>query len=307
MEKLFMLTFLMMVLWGKGPQIGPPSLKPLDVNPTEAVEEAPLPLSNIIAEKDAQTEEVLQAQKILKKLNYDFLVPSGILDEETQKALLNFEAVSHLTISEGNLTDQTLDALIKTLENRYQKNPQDLLVLVNKTHYLKSDYAPSDLMVPKVPFCIGEMKMRKEAAEMLEKMFAAAKEEGITLVARSGYRAYGTQEAVFERNIKRSGLQKALTYSARPGQSEHQTGLAMDITAKSVNNRLVENFETTKEFEWLSLHAHEFGFILRYPKGREEDTGYQYEPWHYRYVGPSIAAHIHEKNLILEDYLNALP
>jgi D-alanyl-D-alanine carboxypeptidase len=184
----------------------------------------------------------------------------------------------------------------------------NMLILVNKNHRLPSTYVPSDLITVNVPFPFSEdlpkKKMRKEAAVALEKLFDAAQKEGLSLYAQSGYRSYSTQEAIFKRNAQKYGEQKANTFSARAGESEHQTGLAMDVTSSAVGYALVESFATTEEGEWLTENAAQFGFIIRYPKGKEKITGYTYEPWHLRYVGKEAAKKISEKGVTLEEYLN---
>ncbi|WP_062356653.1 M15 family metallopeptidase [Bacillus kwashiorkori] len=187
------------------------------------------------------------------------------------------------------------------------QNPNNVLILVNKQLHLPEDYKPTDLVRPKVPFSFGDQDieksyLRKIAAEHLEKMFKQAKNDGIEIFAVSGYRSYNRQVQVFQNQVAKSGEETALTLVAVPGQSEHQTGLAMDISAKSVGFDLVEEFENTVEGQWLSNNAYKFGFILRYPKGKEDVTGYSYEPWHFRYVGKEIAKIIYENNWTLEEY-----
>ncbi|GAB2698966.1 D-alanyl-D-alanine carboxypeptidase family protein [Paenibacillus thermoaerophilus] len=185
-------------------------------------------------------------------------------------------------------------------------NETDLLVVVNKQRRLPEGYVPPDLTEPQVPFSFtgkNERRyMRKEAAEALEKLFAAAKEDGIELVAVSGYRSQTTQKALFEGYVKTQGEKLARQYSAEPGHSEHQTGLAMDVSSKSAGFSLEEKFASTAEGKWLAEHAHEHGFIIRYPKGKESVTGYNYEPWHLRYVGVDIAREIQKAGLTLEEY-----
>ncbi|WP_342748037.1 M15 family metallopeptidase [Melghirimyces profundicolus] len=187
-------------------------------------------------------------------------------------------------------------------------NPSSVTVLVNKTHKLPDGYIPPDLYIPDVRFPYEEnlpkKKMRGVAAEALERLFAAADKQGITLYAQSGYRSYERQEAIFAYKSSQMGEEKASQISARPGHSEHQTGLAMDITSRSVGFKLEQSFGRTKEGQWVARHAHEFGFIIRYPQGKEHITGYSYEPWHLRYVGPRVAAEIHRNNLTLEEYLD---
>ncbi|WP_404460485.1 D-alanyl-D-alanine carboxypeptidase family protein [Sutcliffiella horikoshii] len=187
-------------------------------------------------------------------------------------------------------------------------NPGAMNVMVNKFWSLPEGYRPADLIKPNVPFSFGDensdrSKLRAEAAESLEVMFNVAKSEGIELYARSGFRSYETQEAIFKNEVATFGYEQAVLYVALPGTSEHQTGLAMDITAKSVGLELVESFEGTAEGKWLAENAHHYGFILRYPKGKTNITGYAFEPWHFRYVGVEIAGEIYAKGLTLEEYM----
>jgi D-alanyl-D-alanine carboxypeptidase len=187
-------------------------------------------------------------------------------------------------------------------------NPGAMNVMVNKFWSLPEGYRPGDLIKPNVPFSFGDensdrSKLRAEAAESLEVMFNVAKGEGIELYARSGFRSYETQEAIFKNEVATFGYEQAVLYVAVPGTSEHQTGLAMDITAKSVGLELVEALEGTAEGRWLAENAHHYGFILRYPKGKTNITGYAFEPWHFRYVGVDIAGEIYTKGITLEEYL----
>ncbi|PWA13282.1 D-alanyl-D-alanine carboxypeptidase [Pueribacillus theae] len=186
-------------------------------------------------------------------------------------------------------------------------NPDDLLVVTNKERNLPADYIPEDLVYPNIPFPFEgkeeKMMLRKEAAAALEDLFKKAKEDKINLYAQSGYRSYERQEAIFASNSERVGEEKANRVSARAGQSEHQTGLTMDVTSPAVDYKLVEDFENTVEGKWVKDHAHEFGFIIRYPKGKESITGYNYEPWHLRYVGKEHAKMIQQKGITLEEYL----
>ncbi|MCS7463762.1 D-alanyl-D-alanine carboxypeptidase family protein [Paenibacillus doosanensis] len=189
--------------------------------------------------------------------------------------------------------------------------PDSVSVLVNKQFALPSNYEPADLVYPDVPFIFKEKiekrKMRKEAAAALEKLFAGAKKDGINLAGVSAYRSYATQKAVFNNYVKTDGEEKAKTYSAVPGHSEHETGLAIDVSGSDGKCAAQDCFGATKEAEWLAKHAPEYGFIIRYLKGKESITGYQYEPWHIRYVGVDMAKEIASKGLTLEEYLNAVP
>ncbi|MCA0756155.1 M15 family metallopeptidase [Paenibacillus sp. N4] len=189
--------------------------------------------------------------------------------------------------------------------------PESISVLVNKQNKLPEDYNPSDLVYPEVPFIFSEKAekrmMRKEAAEALERMFAGAEKDGVALAGVSAYRSHSTQKTLFERYVKRDGLEKARTYSAYPGTSEHETGLAIDVTGGDGKCAADDCFAGTPEALWLAGHAHEYGFIIRYLKGKEEITGYQYEPWHLRYVGGDVAAEMAASGESLEEYYNAVP
>lgn len=189
--------------------------------------------------------------------------------------------------------------------------PADVAVLVNKQNKLPEEYNPSDLVYPDVRFIFAEKvdkrKMRQEAATALEKMFKAAENDGAMLAGVSAYRSHSTQTTLFERYVKKDGLEKARTYSAFPGTSEHETGLAIDVTSSDGKCAADNCFANTKESAWLEKHAHEYGFIIRYLKGKEDITGYQYEPWHLRYVGKDIAAELSESGDTLEEYYHAVP
>ena len=183
-----------------------------------------------------------------------------------------------------------------------QHNPDDLL-LANRDWPISGDYAP-DVRVSNVP---GQVrKLRDEAATALEAMFAACRAEtGAQLVSVSGYRDYDKQLRIYNRKLKnvRGSVEKADEYVARAGTSEHQTGLAMDVGQRGVDDSLVSSFGTSKGGVWLRENCWRFGFILRYDRGWEEITGYAYEPWHVRYVGFAHAAAIHENPEPLERYL----
>ena len=187
------------------------------------------------------------------------------------------------------------------------QNTDNYLMLVNKEFYLPEGYIPEDLVRADVEYSFGDeivekALMRKEAATALEEMFRAATEEGIELFAVSGYRSYSRQEEVFNNEVALKGNEAAMEAVALPGQSEHQTGLTMDISSRSVNLDLTQDYEYTDEGRWLAENAHKYGFILRYPKGKEEITGYKFEPWHFRFVGKTYSKIIYEKNLTLEEY-----
>lgn len=179
-----------------------------------------------------------------------------------------------------------------------------LYVIINKTHPLPEDYEPNDLVVPNVLATKDGLQLRQDAATALEEMFSAARDEGITLRLGSGYRSYSTQNRLFNNYVAKDGEEAANRYSARPGQSEHQTGWSVDISDGSMNNWLKNSFKNTPEGIWLADNSYKYGFILRYTEEKEEITGYIYEPWHFRYIGIDEAQKIKDSGLTLEEFYN---
>jgi D-alanyl-D-alanine carboxypeptidase len=203
-------------------------------------------------------------------------------------------------------------ALSKTIQQDGDRevvtNQDSVAVVVNKQRALPDGYEPSDLVEPNVKFSFNEKVekrlMRKEAAEALESLFAGAKDDGYDLFAVSGYRSYKRQVTVFNSSVQRNGREHAEKFSAEPGKSEHQTGLAMDVSSQSANFGLEQSFSQTDEGQWLAEHAADYGFVIRYPEGKEEITGYLYEPWHVRYVGIETAKDIASQGVTLEEYFD---
>jgi zinc D-Ala-D-Ala carboxypeptidase len=181
-------------------------------------------------------------------------------------------------------------------------------VVVNKKHPLTPiDYVPESLRTPDVPLRLNasddEMLMQSEAASALETMSAAARKDGAKLMLASAYRSYNFQKNLYNRYVSQQGQTTADTQSARPGYSEHQTGLAVDLEPTSRKCEVETCFADTVEGKWLAAHAHKYGFILRYPKNGQNTTGYIYEPWHFRYVGKPLAAELAARGLpMLEDF-----
>lgn len=189
-------------------------------------------------------------------------------------------------------------------------NVNYLGILVNRNHRLAPDDTPNDLVPVDVPFAyISDDKrnyMREPAASALEAMFNAASDDGLNLTAVSGYRSYERQKNIYEQNVALRGEAEANLYSAPPGASEHQTGLALDISTPSMASALTTEFENTPEGMWLRKNAPDYGFTLRYPSGKEHITGYAYEPWHFRYVGIPLAQYLKNHGITLEEYYEQL-
>ena len=184
------------------------------------------------------------------------------------------------------------------LDNDFYTNMVDTdmsdgyLIICNKYHKLKDNYVPDLVSLSGY----GGGQMERVAAKHFKEMVDAAKKEGISMYNVSGYRSFNTQKSLYNSYVARDGKSRADTYSARAGTSEHQTGLATDI------NSLSTDFENTVAFRWLIKNSYKYGFILRYPKGKTNITGYMYEPWHYRYVGTEVAKIIYEKDITYEEY-----
>ncbi len=172
-------------------------------------------------------------------------------------------------------------------------------VLVNKFNYLDEDFVPNKLETIDIKYSLGEKKLVNVARISFEFLAKKASENGYNIRAVSTYRSYDYQTTLYNNYVKNDGVNNADKYSARPGFSEHQTGLAVDVDNVSTDYM---HFENTNEFQWMQDNAYKYGFILRYPKDKEYITGYTYEPWHYRYVGVEIASIIHKSNLTYEEY-----
>lgn len=176
---------------------------------------------------------------------------------------------------------------------------KDTLILVNKVYYLEEDFEVPNIVNMSVRYAFSGRQIRQDVYYNFVDMAIDAKKEGLTLVANSTFRTYATQEKTYNNYKTNKGSDYADSYAARPGHSEHQTGLAIDI---STLNSTSENFEDTEEFKWLQDNSYRYGFILRYPEGKEHLTGFDYESWHYRFVGLEVAKKIHEENITFDEY-----
>lgn len=227
--------------------------------------------------------------------------------EQSEEIIENKEEKESNIENELLLPAQYFNQVEEVNGKKVIQNSENTLVLVNKVFSLSENYIPNDLVRANINYSFGDAQvekalLRQEAAQSIEQLFEAAENDGIEIFAVSGYRSYARQEVVFNAEVQESGIEKAQEAVATPGQSEHQTGLTMDISSRSVGLDLTQDFENTPEGKWLAENAHKYGFILRYPKGKENITGYKYEPWHFRYVGKAFAKTIYEKQLTLEEY-----
>lgn len=176
-------------------------------------------------------------------------------------------------------------------------NYLDVTTLVNKYNKLPDNYEIDDLVTLDNEYSKKGEKVREVIYNDLKKMFDEAKKDNINLNVISGFRTNEKQDTLFNNSIKKNGLDHALIYSAKPGYSEHQLGLAIDI------NSVEESFKNTNEYKWLKNNSYKYGFIERYPEGKEKITGFGYEPWHYRYLGVDVATKIFTENITYEEYV----
>jgi len=190
------------------------------------------------------------------------------------------------------------------LENNFYKDIKNVDIIdydfiVNKNYKLDKNYIPKDLEELSLEYSCKHKYLRKIARISFENMAKSAKQNGFNIIAVSTYRSYEYQEKLYNNYVLDKGFYYADMASARAGHSEHQTGLSVDIADLSLD---YDNFEKTKEFNWVKENAHKFGFIMRYPKAKFHITGFKYEPWHYRDVGTNVATYIYENDITLEEY-----
>ena len=172
-------------------------------------------------------------------------------------------------------------------------------ILVNKYFYLGNDYIPDNLEDISNKYSRSGMKLVSSAKENFEEMAKAALNDKKNIIAMSSYRSYEYQVNLYDKYVTNDGVDAADTYSARPGFSEHQTGLCVDIYDGELD---YTNFEKSDSYKWMQDNSYKYGFILRFPKGKEDITGYQYESWHYRYVGKEAAKYIHDNDITFDEY-----
>lgn len=218
-------------------------------------------------------------------------------------ALFN-TASAPITTGSGQRTNSTL-SFDKSKYSLTDAN--SIWVVVNKKRQLPDGFKPADLTVPKVKLASSsindEMHLTKETAKAVEKLFTGAANEKLNLLLVSGFRSQAFQSVLYNSFVKSLGSDQANRSSAKPGYSEHQTGLAADIGSTSRKCEIDQCFGQLAEGKWLAANAHKYGFIIRYPDNKEKVTGYMYEPWHFRYVGVDLATEMKTKNIAtLEEF-----
>ncbi len=191
------------------------------------------------------------------------------------------------------------NAYIEPYTNIIDSDPsKNNLILVNKYHKLPEGFLPTTVLSSNW-YAYGENYLTEETYNAFKEMFNAAKAQDLTIVISSGYRSYDKQESIYNYDENLYGIAQTDKMVARPGHSEHQTGLAVDVLAPGFN---LDTFETSPAYTWLINNAHNYGFILRYPSDKENITGYSFESWHYRYVGKEVALKIYNEKITFDEY-----
>ncbi len=246
------------------------------VNPGNENNEANEALDPVVAALKKETYFI--ESRLTRYLDYIKNNPDKDMEEVIRSVNANIDYAFYTNEVESNVNDGTL-------------------IIVNKFHKLPEDYNP-DLVDMSSAYTYGSFKMERTAYEHYKEMCDAAAIDGIHLYNVSAYRSYERQEYLYNYYTKTGGKDYADATSARPGYSEHQTGLASDIITSDED----KHFENTKEYAWLIANSYKYGFILRYPKDKEYITGYIFEPWHYRYVGIEVAKYIYEHDITYDEY-----
>ena len=215
--------------------------------------------------------------------------------------LKNYNSSSSQSLSSKDI----INTINPNLEYGFYENSEatditkDTLMIVNKHYKIDTNYEPSNLITIEPEYGYAN-KIRADIYEEFKKMYNAAKNDNVSLFIASPFRNYYEQKALYDSYVSRDGVKNADTYSARPGYSEHHTGLAVDLIP--YRDLDLDTFESSAGFTWMQDNAYKYGFILRYPAGKEYITGYMYEPWHYRYVGVEAAKVIRNENITFEEY-----
>ena len=239
--------------------------------------------------------------KIDSKLAMNIIKEKYYIDDYLKKYLDYYEKNKDLSFSE------IITRINTHLDDEFYTNTEktdDTLgkfVILNKHYYSDENYKGLNLIDIDSEYNLynTSFKLSKECYEAFLKMYNDAKEQGYAFKINSAYRSYEKQIKIYQGWVNKDGVKQADTYSARAGFSEHQTGYAFDVRDYPFTN---DDYSKTKSFTWVSENAYKYGFIIRFPKDKEYITGYQYEPWHYRYCGIECATYIHDNNITFEEY-----
>ena len=240
-----------------------------------------------------------------------YLVNSKESDLEKDNKSITVDGSSEVLLASAEkrkLEYEDMESDYKEIERLENILNNEYFILINKDNKLSEDYVPNNLKKSEAKFLdyVQDNNLENNTADAVKKMFDAAMEDGISLVGVSGYRSYSVQKGLYDTRMEKNGEEKTRAYTAEPGASEHQSGLAIDILCDEYQT-LDEGFENTDAFRWLKENCYKYGFILRYLKGKEDITGYNYEPWHFRYIGnEEVAQDIMNRGLTFEEYINEM-
>lgn len=239
--------------------------------------------------------------QIDNELATDIINESYYIDNYLEKYINYFN--SNPTLDSKEVITRINSHLDEDFYTNTEKTDDTLgkFVILNKHYYSDGNYQGKDLVTVNAEYNLYgyEFQLSKECYEAFLKMYNDAKEKGYAFKINSAYRSYEKQVSIYQGWVNKDGQALADTYSARAGYSEHQTGYAFDIRDYPFTN---DDYSKTKSFTWVSENAHNYGFIIRFPENKEYITGYQYEPWHYRYVGIEAAKYIHDNDITFEEY-----
>lgn len=251
---------------------------------------------------DLEALSTLDQQTALNLMRFDVLVSPQRFITDRYFLWSRFDRYVALAQQSPALTGRTLVERVNTNRDMpYYTQTQTALgdglsILVNKYYALDASFVPSNLV--KAQSC-GQPTLAKEAADAFDVLCEAVKAQGLDLGSSSAYRSYARQQQLYDYYVRTDGQADADTYSARPGHSEHQTGLAVDLNAGGGS---IDLFINTDTYDWVSVNSWRYGFILRFPKDKTDITGYMFEPWHYRYVGVETATLIHALGITYDEY-----
>ncbi|HEY5557213.1 D-alanyl-D-alanine carboxypeptidase family protein [Acetobacterium sp.] len=245
----------------------------------------------IQASKEAQKAQVTESQK-------------KTVEADAKNTKTQTSTVAEATVTPAESKTKEPDTAVTTEApkiNDSVSSNEGITQVVNKNHSISADFVPDDLVSVDLP-STRDTQLRGVAATALTGLFKAASTAGLELYCCSGYRTYETQAGLYDWNVQTYGVEGAELVSARPGMSEHQMGLAMDVTSASAGFDLLESFGSMPEGQFIKDNAYKYGFIVRYPQGKTDITGYAYEPWHLRYVGVDVATDIYNSGKTMEEY-----
>ena len=240
-----------------------------------------------------------------------YLVNSKESDLEKDNKSITVDGSSEVLLASAEkrkLEYEDMESDYKEIERLENILNNEYFILINKDNKLSEDYVPNNLKKSEAKFLdyVQDNNLENNTADAVKKMFDAAMEDGISLVGVSGYRSYSVQKGLYDTRMEKNGEEKTRAYTAEPGASEHQSGLAIDLLCDEYQT-LDEGFDNTDAFRWLKENCYKYGFILRYLKGKEDITGYNYEPWHFRYIGnEEVAQDIMNRGLTFEEYINEM-